>query len=29
MLDPVIATVSPMLAHTFFASLGLNLEQTE
>jgi len=29
MLDPVIATVAPMLAHTFFASLGLNLEQTE
>jgi hypothetical protein len=24
--DPVVATVSPMLAHNYFASLGINVE---
>jgi hypothetical protein len=24
--DPVVATVSPMLAHNYFASLGINAE---
>jgi hypothetical protein len=24
--DPFVATVSPMLAHSYFASLGINVE---
>jgi hypothetical protein len=27
--DPVVATLSPMLAYTYFASLGINVEKPE